>query len=80
MTSTADRLGTGAFGSLGPRAPRGSRSERGQAKAVTEGLIPAYELRGSSWRRSYRPPPTPGSTSAATTPRSRSGTASPSGS
>ncbi|KQV05563.1 MULTISPECIES: ParB/RepB/Spo0J family partition protein [unclassified Kitasatospora] len=45
MTRAADRLGTGAFGSIGPRAARTARSERGQAKAVTEGLIPAYELR-----------------------------------
>ncbi|WP_405017299.1 ParB/RepB/Spo0J family partition protein [Kitasatospora sp. NBC_00070] len=45
MTRAADRLGTGAFGSLAPRSPRAARSERGQAKAVTEGLIPAYELR-----------------------------------
>ncbi|MFE9427000.1 ParB/RepB/Spo0J family partition protein [Kitasatospora sp. NPDC006697] len=35
----ADRLGNGSFG-----AARSLRSERGRAKAVTEGAIPAYEL------------------------------------
>ncbi|MER5864449.1 ParB/RepB/Spo0J family partition protein [Kitasatospora sp. NPDC002040] len=45
MTRAADRLGTGAFGGLAPHTPRGPRSERGRAKAVTEGQIPAYELR-----------------------------------
>ncbi|TQF07930.1 ParB/RepB/Spo0J family partition protein [Kitasatospora acidiphila] len=35
----ADRLGAGSFG-----AARPPRSERGRAKAVTEGTIPAYDL------------------------------------
>ncbi|WP_033819303.1 ParB/RepB/Spo0J family partition protein, partial [Kitasatospora sp. MBT63] len=40
MTKAADRVGAGAFGSLG----RQPRSERGRAKAQAEGAIPEYEL------------------------------------
>ncbi|MFJ8041102.1 ParB/RepB/Spo0J family partition protein [Kitasatospora sp. NPDC096147] len=41
MTTTADRLGAGGFGSL---ATRTHRSERGRAKAIAEGTLPGYEL------------------------------------